>query len=290
MRSLIDRMGGAAAPLRRSISRLARSRLARSRLTGLRAACLCLALGSSLGCGAVVEPGHRALFFDSHNKGLRPDVLGPGHHSLGAYGRLEDFDVTYSTSKEVIHTSSAEGLAIDLHLAIIYRPIVSELYELDNEIGRAYYEEVVGPEFRSAARGVFAQHSYADLQKQNEKIEDEIEGNVRRRIAGKHVEVSSVVIESVEYAPEIWSAHRVKLVNELEAARQRAAIENDALKEKLILKLRLEQDQMRAENDAAREDMAIALQAKRAAAAEARAGAAVSVKGAAEGPTNRGRP
>ena len=37
-----------------------------------------LALGLSTGCGAVVEPGHRALLFDPRSKGLHHEVLGPG--------------------------------------------------------------------------------------------------------------------------------------------------------------------------------------------------------------------
>jgi regulator of protease activity HflC (stomatin/prohibitin superfamily) len=231
----------------------------------MRSLIVILALGACAGCGAIVEPGHRALFFDTHHKGLHPEVLGPGHYSLGAYGRLEDFDVTYSTKKETLNTSSSEGLAIALNIAVIYRPIISELYELDNEVGRNYYDEVVGPEFRSTAQGVVARHSYADLQKQNEKIEDEVEVNLRRRVNGKHVEIASVVIESVEYAPEIWSAHRTRLVAELEAARQRAALENESLKEKLILRLRAEQEHLRLENEAAREDLMASIRAKRAA-------------------------
>jgi len=47
----------------------------------------------------------------------------------------------------------------------------AELYELDTEIGTNFYDEVIGPEFRSAARGVFARHSYLDLMKRNEQVE-----------------------------------------------------------------------------------------------------------------------
>jgi len=213
-----------------------------------------LALSTCAGCGgAIVEPGHRALFFDPRAKGLHHEVLGPGYYRVGTYGRLDDFDVTYSTHKEDIHTTSSEGLTLDIHLAVIYRPVVSELYELDTEIGQNYYDEVVGPEFRSAARGVFARHSYVELAGRNEKIEDEIEGDLRRRINGKHVEVSSITMENIEYAPEIAAADRAKLVGEREAARQKAQIENDALKQKLAQELKAEQEKaalrLQAEQD-----------------------------------------
>jgi regulator of protease activity HflC (stomatin/prohibitin superfamily) len=232
---------------------------------------IAIALFSLAGCGAVVEPGHRALLFDPRNKGLHPEVLGPGYYHLGAYGRLEDFDVTYSTHKEDIQTTSSEGLTIDIHLACIYRPVVSELYELDTEIGLNYYDEVVGPELRSAARGVFARHSYTELSKKNEKIEDEIEGDLRRRIKGKHVDIASITMEAIQYAPEIAAADRSKLIAERESSRQKAQIENDALKAKLAFELSAQQSKVEAERaaeraraDAARQAEADRIEAERA--------------------------
>jgi hypothetical protein len=214
----------------------------------MRAFAMVLALSCCAGCSTgIVEPGHRAVFFDPANKGVRPEVLGPGRYKLGVYGRLEDFDVTYSTHKEALRINSADRLQIDVHLAIIYRPIVSEIYELDTEIGPNYYDEVIGPEFRSAAHGVFARHTYQELDQRIEKIEDEIEADVRRRITGKHVEISSIVMEAIDYAPEIAAAHRARLVGEQESARQKSAIEADALKQKLTLELRAEQEKLETE-------------------------------------------
>jgi regulator of protease activity HflC (stomatin/prohibitin superfamily) len=194
------------------------------------------------GCGYVVEPGHRGLLFKPRSGGLQQTVLQPGYHRVGLYGRVDDFDVTYSTRHEELSTISAEGLRLDVKLSIIYRPIVSELYDLDIEIGPNYYDEVVGPEFRTAARGVFARHVYLELQKINEKLEDEIESEVRRRIHGKHIEISSVTMEAVEYAPEIAAAVRAKLVGEQEALRRKAALEADALRQTLELQHQAERE------------------------------------------------
>src|SRR4051794_19509879 len=154
-----------------------------------------------------IEPGHRGLRFEA-SAGLRHEILQPGKHNLGwcflrDCGRIDDFDTTYSTKKEQIHRASQEGLVLDLTLSVIYRAITSELYELDSEVGSGYYEEVIGPEFRSAARGVFARHSYTELAGKNEKIEDEVEQEARRRVRGKHVEIASITLEAINYAPEI---------------------------------------------------------------------------------------
>lgn len=207
---------------------------------------LVLAMTSGIGC-ATVEPGHRGLYFDVR-RGLQHEILTPGRHWTGLFDRVEDFDVTYSTQNEEVRTTSAEGLQLDLHLAVIYRPIISELYELDTEIGTDYYREVIGPEFRSAARGVFARHSYLELLRKNEQIEDEIEADLRRRTTGKRVEIASVTLEAIQYAPEIARAVQDKLAAEQDAGRQKTVLENEAMRRKLDLEHQAEQARISAES------------------------------------------
>ncbi len=213
---------------------------------------LLLAFIGSTGCAYyTVNPGHRGLRFDPHQGGLNQQVLQPGIYNLGwcflrDCGDVNDFDVTYSTHKEIVHTVSSEGLTMDVHLAIIYRPIIAELFDLANEIGPDYYEEVIGPEFRSSSRGVFARHAYGELMVKNEKIEDEIESEVRRRTRGKHVEIASITMEGVDYAPEIAAAVRQKLVAEQDAYRQKAAIESEALRKRTQIETEAESARLRS--------------------------------------------
>jgi regulator of protease activity HflC (stomatin/prohibitin superfamily) len=206
------------------------------------------------GCGVstVVDPGHMGLIFDPAKRTIQHDPIGPGYYHFAACKeqkcpRIDDFDITFSTKKEDINSTSVEGLALAMHVAIIYRPIKTELYELDTEVGPNYYDEVVGPEFRSAARGVLARHSYQELMSKNQLIEDEMEAEVRQRIKGKHVEISSITMERVDYAPEIAAAVRAKLVGEQEAIRQKAAIQNEALKKKLEIEHAAEEARLRGE-------------------------------------------
>jgi regulator of protease activity HflC (stomatin/prohibitin superfamily) len=212
----------------------------------------CLALAAAAlgatGCATTtVEPGHRGLYFAPNDGGLKRDVLQPGKYRLGwcflycTPNRVDDFDVTYSTKQEDVTTKSAEGLDMQLKLSVIYKPIVSELYALDTEIGPNYYDEVIGPEFRSACRGVFARHPYTELQKKNEAIENEVEAEVRRRTVGKHVEISSVTLESVMYAPEIAEKIRQIEASKQEYARQQVAIAAEHEKKMQVMNAEHEQ-------------------------------------------------
>ncbi|HEY1552002.1 MAG TPA: SPFH domain-containing protein [Kofleriaceae bacterium] len=205
------------------------------------------------GCAyQTVQPGHLGLRYEAHG-GLHRDTVPEGRYNLGwclfrDCGRIIDFDVTFSTAHQELKTTSQEGLALDLELSVIYKPIIAELYELDTEVGTNYYDEVVGPEFRSAASGVFARHPYTELAANKEKIEDEIEKDVQRRIKGKHVVIASITLESIAYAPEIQTATRERIVGEQEAIRQKAAMENEALKQKRALEQETERKQQEIQN------------------------------------------
>jgi regulator of protease activity HflC (stomatin/prohibitin superfamily) len=205
------------------------------------------------GCGAVIEPGHRGLLFKPRAGGLQHDVLGPGWwHLAGIGARIDDFDVTYSTRKEALHVVSKEGAEMEVGMSIRYRPIVSELYDLDVEIGPNYYDEVIAPEWRSATRGLFARHSYLGLLEQNEKLEDEIEQELRRRIGGKHVEVSSVTMDRITVAPEVMQVNQQRILGEQEAVRKRTADEDEAKRIKLAIEHKRQEEQMQADAELAK--------------------------------------
>lgn len=213
-------------------------------------------LALNAGCaGVTIQPGQRGLFFDPAAGGLKREVLQPGYHAISSciFKRsceyIEVFDVSYQTKKETVATTSSEGLTMNVDVAVNFRPIIAELYELNTEIGQHYYADIVSPEFKSAAMGVFARHSHTQLTKLNEKIEDEIEADLRRRIKGKHVEISSVNIERVHYSPEIAAAIEAKIVAEQMAAKNKAALEAEALRKKMELEHASEQAKLKAELD-----------------------------------------
>ncbi len=221
------------------------------------------------GCaGSLVEPGHRGLYFDPRNGGMQHEVLQPGWYSTTCplwiphdkCPRVEDFDVTYSTAKEELHTISQEGLPLEIHTALKYRPIVSELYLLDTEVGANYFDEVIGPELRSATIGVMARTSYADLQRKNGAIEDEIEKELRQRLQGKHVEVASVLIEKVNYAAEILQAQREIVVSQQQTLAQKQLLENTALQKKRQLELSAETKKLELETQSNQKKMELAAQ------------------------------
>jgi regulator of protease activity HflC (stomatin/prohibitin superfamily) len=199
------------------------------------------------GCATtVIQPGHRGLLFDRHT-GLGHNVLGAGYYHVGA-NRIDDFDVTYSSRAEQLHVITVEGLALDVSLSVIYRPVVAELYELDTEVGPTYYEDILGPELRAASRACFAGHSFLDVRtKKSVTLEDEIEADLRQGVKGKHLEVASVTLTGVELPADLRDIITKKLVAETEAQRQKAEADRAWEKEKLELERDVVRQRLRRE-------------------------------------------
>jgi regulator of protease activity HflC (stomatin/prohibitin superfamily) len=208
------------------------------------------ALAAGTGCaGYTVNPGHRALLFDPGNNGIRPEVIKPGWVNTDCSifthpftpsdkcPRVDDFDVTYQTSASQFHVISKEGLPMDVQIAVTYRPIVAELYLLDTEIGKHYFDKVIGPEFRNAAIGVFSKESYQDLQRQNGDIEAKIQKRLQDRLKGKHLEVSGVFIQHVTYDNAILEQQQREVVSrqELQTSKQLRANKYEEEKQRLQL-------------------------------------------------------
>ena len=222
-----------------------------------------LALGAltmGTGCaGVTVNPGHRALLFDPSNNGIRPEVIQPGWVNTDCSmfthpftpsekcPRVDDFDVTYQTSDEQFHVISKEGLPMDVQIAVTYRPIVAELYLLDTEIGKHYFDKVIGPEFRNAAIGVFSKESYQDLQRQNGDIESKIQKRLQDRLKGKHLEVSSVFIQHVSYDNSILEQQEKEVVSRQELETNKQLRSNKYEEEKQRLQLQTETKELEIE-------------------------------------------
>jgi regulator of protease activity HflC (stomatin/prohibitin superfamily) len=212
------------------------------------------------GCATTIQPGHMGILFDPTHGGVQHNVLSAGRWRHGARARVDAYDVTYATKHEALHTRSAENAEIDVTVSVQYRPIVSELYDLEVEVAGSYaadggaspYDEVIAPEFRTATRGVIAHHSYLELQRINSSLEDEIEVELRKRIAGKHMEISSVTLESLDIGGDVASSIRAKLVGEQEAIRKKTQAEADALRKKLELEADSARKRVELEHEAER--------------------------------------
>jgi hypothetical protein len=162
---------------------------------------LSLAVCACAGCASVtVQPGHRALLFDPDRGGMQREVLGPGVYRLGG-GHVDDFSILYAQRRIDFDVPGPEGAVVHAQIAVVYRPIVAELYQLDTEEGTAYFDDVVGPAILSSSRAALEQALFdGDATPPLRTIEAAMETAARQRTEGKHVEIAYVLLQRLDVA------------------------------------------------------------------------------------------
>jgi len=126
-------------------------------------------VGSALGC-ATIEPGQPGFVLRTVQKACIAMSLHRAGTGSAFSGESRISISPMATHAEQIETLSQEGLKMVLRIALIYRPVRLRALRTGDRIGPTYYDEVVGPEFRSVARGVAARHPYMELHRKNEQI------------------------------------------------------------------------------------------------------------------------
>jgi len=96
------------------------------------------------------------------------------------------------------------------------RPIASELYELQLEIGNAYYRNIVKPEFQTVVRSEMANYIMVEIPEKSAMIEGIILKKLKAKIKGKHLQLDAVTIDHIQFTPRMLSAIEAKLTKEQE--------------------------------------------------------------------------
>jgi hypothetical protein len=156
---------------------------------------LAVPLGAACASQTVLS-GHAALKFDPES-GLDHEVLQPGTYPLHGGQKLEDYDVRMEKREENVRANTSDGRFFDAKVLVVCRPIVSELYGLASEEGHDYYETLVKPELRHATREVFAHETGDTVSAHTTTLDHAVLAALRQRLAGKHLEITDVMIESV---------------------------------------------------------------------------------------------
>jgi regulator of protease activity HflC (stomatin/prohibitin superfamily) len=221
----------------------------------------------SAGCGtlASVGPGEMAVVHTP--EGPQPHPLPPGQYSIGSSDTTTNYSVRSQEHGEQLDVLSSDGLRIVLDTSIRYHAIPGEVVPLDRELGRDYYDVLIGPTLRSQARRVVGRFRPEEIYStQRELIEKQIREGVETAIKGRHIELEAVLIRNVTLPGAIQSAINDKLEKEQAALKMKYVEDEQKAQDHVKL--------MQSNDDAEREKIA-AQSAAEVARIEAESAAAV---------------
>jgi regulator of protease activity HflC (stomatin/prohibitin superfamily) len=165
-----------------------------------------------LGCGATIRPGQRGLkYIALSHPALEHEVRAEGFYWQWPWNSIVTYDVTWQSQTESIDILTADDLHVKTSATVTYRPRMEELYRLQTEIGPAYYQRIIGPNFVTLTRSEFARHAHNDLAKDGPQIESQVLKQLREAIAGKPLEIDRISIKHIEYDQGVTNSISAKL-------------------------------------------------------------------------------
>lgn len=140
---------------------------------------------------------------------------GEGLTVFWPWERMIVYDVRTKTEMEEITALSNNGLTIGMDLSVRYRPKASQLPYLHTTLGQDYYERLIQPEVRSAAREVVGRFTPEELYStRRTELQEQIEQRVAQAVENQFVEVEAILIRDVTLPDQIRQAIELKLQEE----------------------------------------------------------------------------
>ncbi|MBM9591698.1 prohibitin family protein [Leptospira sp. 201903075] len=176
-------------------------------------------LGVSLfftSCISIISPGEVGLMWRPYSSGLSQKPLESRVQTYMPWNSVYVYSVQWMSHQEKVEVLTRDDLTITVSAAIIIRPVQNEIYELEMEIGRDYYEKVVKPQFRTAIRNILSAYNMVSISKETPNVSAQIKKSLAEKLKDKHVEIDDVIIDDVEYSPSILKAIESKLTKQQE--------------------------------------------------------------------------
>ncbi len=187
-----------------------------------------LTLLPTLYCGSTVKAGEIGLFwkpFGLSDIGLHKEPVLSGFYWLYPWNDIYTYSTQWNAYKEKVDVLTNDDLKIDVQAIVIMRPIRDEVYQLHIEVGPEYYRSIVQPEFRASIRNVVSHHQMIQISKNSAVLAKDIKSAVIERTKGKHIEVFDVILDDVEYSPNMLHAIETKLTKQQELEQQKYELE-----------------------------------------------------------------
>ena len=188
---------------------------------------------------AAVAGGCMTTTIGSGQAGVKYSVLtgtdldqtyGEGLNIHPPWVNIIKYDVRVQEELEAITALSSEGLSISMDASIRWRPSTESLPSLHTEYGIGYYEKLVQPELRSAAREIVGQFTPEELySSRRTELQQQITNRVKQGVEAQYVQIDAILIRNIGLPEQIQRAIEEKLTEEQAVERYFFTLQKDSL-------------------------------------------------------------
>lgn len=168
-------------------------------------ACMTKSIGSG-------EAGVKYSSISGTNMG---SVYGEGLNVFLPWERMVVYSVRENARDETLSALSSNGATINMDVTVRYSPAMENLPYLHTTFGREYYERLIQPELRSAAREVVGRYTPEELYStRRNELQELIHQRVSSAASEQYIDVAAVLIRDVVLPDQVRRAIENKLEEE----------------------------------------------------------------------------
>lgn len=186
---------------------------------------LLLALLVGMAMVRVVPPGQVGvlILFGKVYKGI-PE----GMNLVNPLASMELMSVRTKELLEHAEAPSKEGLNVVIEVSVLYHLLAQDAARVYSQIGPAYEEVVVKPQFRAAIRGITVKHEAKDLYTSSrEMISDEISKELSEDLKSRGMMVEKILLRRIQLPKAVEEAINSKLAADQDAQRMRFVLDKE---------------------------------------------------------------
>jgi len=187
---------------------------------------LLIALGCLSGC-AKVDAGHGGVLWTAWS-GTQEDTYSEGWYFVAPWNKMITYNVRLQDRAEDLHVLANNGLSIRLETSVRYRVNLGTLPVLHQKVGEDYYEVLIAPSVRSAARKVVGRYTPEQIYStKREEVEHEaltavvenLKDAISKKLEGASVDedpiqIKAILVRNVDLPEKLKRAINDKLEEE----------------------------------------------------------------------------
>ncbi len=167
-----------------------------------------------------IGSGEAGVLYKTFGGGVVTDepALGEGFHIIAPWNKVYIYEVRRQEIFEKMKVLSSNGLDIQLDASAWYKPDISNLGKLHQEIGDNYLNRIILPTIRSAARSVVGRYTPEQLySSKRDAIQKEIFEETKKIVDDQYIILDEILVRDVTLPPTIKEAIERKLKQEQES-------------------------------------------------------------------------
>ncbi|MFH2094605.1 MAG: prohibitin family protein [Bacteroidota bacterium] len=177
----------------------------------------------------ILQPGERAVIFRPYTTGLdKENVVGEGFHVVGPWNDFIVYDVKEQQREETMDVLDKNGLSVNVDISVRFNPMYDRIGFLHEIFGVEYITRLVVPEVRSSVRKVMGRYSAEEIYSTKRKeVEDAIYDETKLVLNENNIQMTALLIRSINLPPDIKGAIESKLTQEQEALAYKFRLEKE---------------------------------------------------------------